>query len=1059
MKKLLAIILMLAMVMSFATALPISAVENDAETIDAVGNDEPQPYIGDEPLDDESEEWFENLGEEDNEEDNPDGEEDVLPEDEVSIRLPGDSIDLEGITFSSHSNYSNVDYGSIKVSWLTVSGTTSFRVYGKILEGYPNPGDNEPGEMIYDKTTTSRYFTWSKSYLEPGKWIKVYVAAYNSSGFQIAGGELYLFVNEVVLDKPSFTSHKDRQTVKLGAKDEDFKVSWGKVTNAEGYRVVAKVLAGTPNPSDNERGTEIIRDNDAGRYVYIDKSDLRSGQWVKVWVEAYNKTLGIASNNSIYLYVVFDEAQTPSISLSESAAKISWNDTSKDYITVSTSDFTYEIEYPSSVVNSAGAYDYEWIECSKSGSKLYFKANRPNYFNGSRVVNVIVKSGGSSAVLKITQEKCGESAPTLKLKRGSTYIQDGSYIGSFVVPQEKMDVDVEANHIRKLVANLAKKGDNRTITSSSTLSMIRLDIGSLTAGEYQITVYASNSDFDDDYWAQRPFSSVKLYFTLTGGGSTSDDGMSYEEALKYFNFNSAISNWTAKYHCTAAEAREQILNGTSRDLIIRLATFARDKGRGERSISVINSFRPASYQEWICTHDYAGSFTWNTTKCKNTNQSLSFVEAYAEYLKCWGGSNSNCSKPGYSGHNSGDCMDVDDAWLKSVTNAQLSGYKLTKNVSSENWHFSITDGILATGGDSGFKRYEYALSKGREIVLIPCATSGAYMNKGASVAMVQKKLKSQGYSIDIDGLYSSNTASVVKRFQSDNGLKADGICGYNTLKKLFPEFYNSSSTSPHTHSFSGAWQSDANNHWQVCSCGEKGNIAAHTWDSGYTADGVKTYTCTVCQRTKTETVSDPQPTDAKIVVGKVSGVRGKEVLLPISFKNSPGITQVILELTYDDSILTLSEVTYDSNLGGQTVPPQIPTRSPIRLLWSDVNANKSGDFDFAVLKFSIAESAETGKATSINVKYIEAFNSDYTDVVFNVQSGSVNIVASHVPGDINGDGYANGKDIVQLMRYHAGWKNITVNEEALDVNGDGFKNGKDIVHLMRYHAGWNVTIY
>ena len=66
----------------------------------------------------------------------------------------------------------------------------------------------------------------------------------------------------------------------------------------------------------------------------------------------------------------------------------------------------------------------------------------------------------------------------------------------------------------------------------------------------------------------------------------------------------------------------------------------------------------------------------------------------------------------------------------------------------------------------------------------------------------------------------------------------------------------------HTHSWESSWTTDPNYHWHKCSgCTEIKDKAAHSWDTGrvtqepgpYTT-GVKTYTCSVCNRTKTEDI-------------------------------------------------------------------------------------------------------------------------------------------------------------------------------------------------------------
>ena len=65
------------------------------------------------------------------------------------------------------------------------------------------------------------------------------------------------------------------------------------------------------------------------------------------------------------------------------------------------------------------------------------------------------------------------------------------------------------------------------------------------------------------------------------------------------------------------------------------------------------------------------------------------------------------------------------------------------------------------------------------------------------------------------------------------------------------------------HDFTTSWTHDDNEHWKQCSrCDGKDDVNPHDWDSGTittaptcTKEGKKTYTCTVCHATKTESIN------------------------------------------------------------------------------------------------------------------------------------------------------------------------------------------------------------
>ncbi len=210
------------------------------------------------------------------------------------------------ISFTSHDDRETIPYATTKVTWSAFSGASKYKVTVKELDGVPSTSDNESGTKIFDaKSTTNKYISISKTYLTPNTWLKVYVDAVNSSGKNIGNGWIYLYVDSIALSEPEFTSHDDRDTVTLTTDDEDFKVSWSSVANAEQYDIRVKVLNGSPAFNDNETGTLIVSKTTTSKYVYIDKSDLKDGKWIKIWVEAQNKTLG-ATPAASYIYLLIN---------------------------------------------------------------------------------------------------------------------------------------------------------------------------------------------------------------------------------------------------------------------------------------------------------------------------------------------------------------------------------------------------------------------------------------------------------------------------------------------------------------------------------------------------------------------------------------------------------------------------------------------------------------------------------------------------------------------------------------------------------------------------------
>ena len=218
----------------------------------------------------------------------------------------------------------------------------------------------------------------------------------------------------------------------------------------------------------------------------------------------------------------------------------------------------------------------------------------------------------------------------------------------------------------------------------------------------------------------------------------------------------------------------------------------------------------------------------------------------------------------------------------------------------------------------------------------------------------------------------------------------------------------------------GEWEPyDDEQHKRICACGEDDSVEYedHSWDDGVVAtNGETTYTCEDCGATKV-VAPEPEPVP-------VTGI-------------ALSLTSVTLEVGEYKSIIA-------------TVLPEDATNPSVKWDSSDLSVVSIGvgveDSTFGVLQAHKAGTV-TITATTEDGAYVA------TCVVI------VNAPAPEfIPGDINGDGVLNNKDVTRLMQYHAGW-DVEVNELALDVNGDGSYNNKDVTRLMQYIAGWDVEIH
>ena len=196
------------------------------------------------------------------------------------------------------------------------------------------------------------------------------------------------------------------------------------------------------------------------------------------------------------------------------------------------------------------------------------------------------------------------------------------------------------------------------------------------------------------------------------------------------------------------------------------------------------------------------------------------------------------------------------------------------------------------------------------------------------------------------------------------------------------------------------------------SCNECGDIRAvgdHVYDNQYDA------VCNVCGD-----VREVDNTNAPTFVAESKSARvGEMFTVAISTKNNSGITSLKLKVGYDANLLELVSIEgkdFDSPHFGPI------TKNPVTINWEDVlSPNNTTNGAVAVLTFKVKESATEGD-TTITITYDpeDVYDENYDNVAFAVEEGIISII-EYIPGDVNGDGTVNNKDMGILRQYLNGW--------------------------------------
>lgn len=180
------------------------------------------------------------------------------------------------------------------------------------------------------------------------------------------------------------------------------------------------------------------------------------------------------------------------------------------------------------------------------------------------------------------------------------------------------------------------------------------------------------------------------------------------------------------------------------------------------------------------------------------------------------------------------------------------------------------------------------------------------------------------------------------------------------------------------------------------------------------------------------------------------------ITLSFSENSYAGTVILIVEETQPDETLfsayaNVSSWDISTLIDGEETQPDAPVMVSIPL--------PDGYDENSIAVYHIEENGAAVRISDITVEngYIRFFADSFSVYVVVDESSSV-AEPTHTPGDINGDGNVNNKDLNRLMKHIAG-DEVDVVEAALDVNGDSNVNNKDLNRLMKYLAGEDVEVF
>ncbi len=131
-------------------------------------------------------------------------------------------------------------------------------------------------------------------------------------------------------------------------------------------------------------------------------------------------------------------------------------------------------------------------------------------------------------------------------------------------------------------------------------------------------------------------------------------------------------------------------------------------------------------------------------------------------------------------------------------------------------------------------------------------------------------------------------------------------------------------------------------------------------------------------------------TEPTIIISEETASAGDTVEITVAIQNNTDVASLVLDLAFDNTALTLTGVTYNTAIGGQTVYPD-SLDSPVTLYWVSLSP-ATEDFVFVTLTFSVNDAAAAGDyAITLSYEADNVYDSAENNIAFDIINGKITV--------------------------------------------------------------------